>query len=117
MAAILAPSRELVQQIASVLKPLADANKYNVVKLVGGGGTKASTDKPFKKQWYCCVINLTYFAFSIVVGTPARLDHILTKFEHLKRTFKSLEILVVDEADRFADEEFRTRYVLKFTVV
>lgn len=91
------PSRELVQQIAGVLKPLADQYEYNVVKLVGGGGAKATTDKPFKKQ-------------CIVVGTPARLDHILVKFDHLKRAFKSLEFLIVDEADRFADDEFRTRY-------
>lgn len=56
LAVILAPSRELVQQIAGVLKPLADSNQYNVVKLVGGGGAKATTDKPFKKQWYFYVI-------------------------------------------------------------
>lgn len=36
------------------------------------------------------------------------MDHILTKFDHLKRTFKTLEFLIVDEADRFADEEFKT---------
>jgi ATP-dependent RNA helicase DDX55/SPB4 len=30
------------------------------------------------------------------------------KFDHLKRAFKSLEMLIVDEADRFADDEFRT---------
>jgi superfamily II DNA/RNA helicase len=52
LAAILVPSRELVQQIAGVLKPLADQYNYNIVKLVGGGGAKATTDKPFKKQWY-----------------------------------------------------------------
>jgi superfamily II DNA/RNA helicase len=52
LAAILVPSRELAQQIINVLRPLAVKFNYNVVRLVGGGGTKnAATDKPFKKQW------------------------------------------------------------------
>ncbi|KAI6242600.1 putative ATP-dependent RNA helicase DDX55-like protein [Aphelenchoides fujianensis] len=92
---ILAPSRELVAQIASVLKPLAEKFDYNVIKLVGGGGAKASKEKSFQKQ-------------CIVVGTPARLEHTITKFPHLKPSFRALEVLIVDEADRFADQECKT---------
>ena len=51
LAVILAPSRELVSQIASVLKPLADKFGYNVIKLIGGGGVKAAKNKAFKKHW------------------------------------------------------------------
>ncbi|CAD5206632.1 unnamed protein product [Bursaphelenchus okinawaensis] len=91
---ILAPSKELVNQVSTVLRPIANLFDLNVVKLIGGGGSKTVTDKPFKGN-------------CIVIATPGRLDHVLEKFEHLKKSFKTLEMLVIDEADRFSDEEFK----------
>ncbi|KAI6194555.1 putative ATP-dependent RNA helicase DDX55-like protein [Aphelenchoides besseyi] len=95
LAIILAPSRELVTQISNVLRPMAEKFDYNVIKLIGGGGTKVTKEKAFQKQ-------------CIVVGTPVRLEHTITKFPHLKPSFRALEMLIVDEADRFADQEFKT---------
>ncbi|KAI6197138.1 putative ATP-dependent RNA helicase DDX55-like protein [Aphelenchoides besseyi] len=95
LAIILAPSRELVTQISNVLRPMAEKFDYNVIKLIGGGGTKVTKEKAFQKQ-------------CIVVGTPVRLEHTITNFPHLKPSFRALEMLIVDEADRFADQEFKT---------
>ncbi|CAD5209609.1 unnamed protein product [Bursaphelenchus xylophilus] len=91
---VLAPSKELVTQVSGVLKPLAQAFDINVVRLIGGGGSKTVSEKPFKGN-------------CIVVATPGRLDHVITKFEKLKKVFRYLEMLIIDEADRFSDEEFK----------
>ena len=50
---------------------------------------------------------------SIIVATPTRLDRQLTSMPELKAHFRELEMLIVDEADRFADEEFSTRFVTR----
>lgn len=43
----------------------------------------------------------------LVVSTPGRLSSLLDKFPDLKTWLKSLEVLIIDEADRFSDVEFR----------
>ena len=47
--------------------------------------------------------------FSVVVATPGRLSSLLEKMGNLKNWLKSLEVLIIDEADRFSDVEFRKR--------
>lgn len=59
--------------------------------------------------FYFLLITLT--SSSIVIATPTRLDHVITGAPELKAHFRALEMLIVDEADRFADEEFQTRCV------
>lgn len=49
-------------------------------------------------------------AFSVVVTTPGRFANLLEKVDGLKNWLKALEVLIIDEADRFVDVEFRNRY-------
>uniref|UniRef100_A0A914C373 ATP-dependent RNA helicase n=2 Tax=Acrobeloides nanus TaxID=290746 RepID=A0A914C373_9BILA len=93
-ALILVPSRDLVTQVASVLEPLCKKMEFSVARLVGGGGAKANPETLFEGD---CV----------VVATPGRLSSLLEKMGNLKNWLKSLEVLIIDEADRFSDVEFR----------
>ncbi len=86
-AIILAPTRELAIQIATVVRPLAE-NRSLSVALVYGGHSLA----PEKK--------LLYRGAQIVIGTPGRmLDHI----RQGNLIPKNLKILVIDEADEMLD--------------
>ncbi len=82
-AIILAPTRELAIQIASVVRPLADRRSLNVALLYGG-----HSFLPEKKQ-----LNR---GPQIVIGTPGRmLDHIRKG----NLAPNNLKMLVIDEAD------------------
>ena len=82
-AIILAPTRELAIQIASVVRPLANRRSLNVA-LVYGGHSMLSEKK------------LLYSGAQIVIGTPGRmLDHIRKG----NLAPNNLKMLVIDEAD------------------
>ena len=86
-AIILAPTRELAIQIASVVKPLANRRSLNVALVYGGHSLL-----PEKK--------LLYSGAQIVIGTPGRmLDHI----RQGNLVPNNVKILVVDEADEMFD--------------
>ena len=86
-AIILAPTRELVIQIASVVRPLANRRSLDATLVYGGRSLLRE-----KKQLH----NGT----QIVIGTPGRmLDHI--RQENLAPN--NLKILVIDEADEMFD--------------
>ena len=86
-AIILAPTRELAIQIASVVKPLANRRSLNVA-LVYGGHSLLGEKK------------LLYGGAQIVIGTPGRmLDHI----RQGNLAPNNLRMLVVDEADAMFD--------------
>ena len=86
-AIILAPTRELAIQIASVVKPLANRRSLNVGLVYGGHSLL-----PEKK--------LLHSGIQIVIGTPGRmLDHI----RQGNLVPNNLKILVVDEADEMFD--------------
>ncbi|MPZ50603.1 MAG: DEAD/DEAH box helicase, partial [Dehalococcoidia bacterium] len=89
-ALVLTPTRELAQQVASVLADLGRASKLRVAVLYGGVGYEKQTDA------------LTQGA-QIVVGTPGRvLDHLG------RRTLRvnAISALVLDEADQMLDQGF-----------
>uniref|UniRef100_A0A915EQ80 ATP-dependent RNA helicase n=1 Tax=Ditylenchus dipsaci TaxID=166011 RepID=A0A915EQ80_9BILA len=91
-ALIIAPSKELVDQIGKLAKPLCDALGFNLLRLVGG--TKKSPEKLLQGK---CV----------VIATPGRMEHLMEKMTEIKEYLKKLEVLIIDEADRFSAVEFQ----------
>lgn len=90
LALVLAPTRELAQQIDEVLRPLARTIGHDSVVIAGG--------MPYGKQ-----VNALKKGVSILVATPGRLIDLLEKDEV---NFDALEITVLDEADQMADMGF-----------
>ncbi|NRB41456.1 MAG: DEAD/DEAH box helicase, partial [Pseudomonadales bacterium] len=90
-ALIIAPTRELVAQIADDAKNLCSCSALRVVSLVGG--------EPSEKQ----LKQLDAGFVDIIVATPGRLiDFMQQKNIYLDR----VETLVLDEADRMRDMGF-----------
>ena len=90
IALVLAPTRELAQQINEVLAPLARAVGHETVVIAGG--------MPYGKQ-----VNALKKSVSILVATPGRLIDLLEKDE---LQLDNLQIAVLDEADQMADMGF-----------
>ncbi|KAK3927106.1 putative ATP-dependent RNA helicase DDX55-like protein [Frankliniella fusca] len=100
---VISPTRELASQIYEVLTPFLDTfNKLNPKKnlqsllLLGGNSVEAD------------IALLRDRGANIIIATPGRLEDIL---EHhtdvcLKPALKSLELLILDEADRLLDLGF-----------
>ena len=89
-ALVLAPTRELVQQIVGVFHQLGDTSGIRVAGIVGG--IKIEKDWKALRSWP-----------NVVVATPGRLlDHL----EQKTISFKEVEVLIVDEADRMHDMGF-----------
>ncbi|MEQ8766085.1 MAG: DEAD/DEAH box helicase [Planctomycetota bacterium] len=87
---VVAPTRELAQQVAGVYLDLGQFMKLKVVTLVGGASIEDQAQRLSKKH-------------DLVVATPGRLlDHL----ENGRVSFQRLEILVLDEADRMLDMGF-----------
>jgi ATP-dependent RNA helicase DeaD len=90
-AIILAPTRELTQQIVGELQKLAVGRDAQVCGIFGG--------EPIERQ-----LRSLYRGVDIVVGTPGRvLDHIQRRTLHLG----DIVHVVLDEADRMLDIGFR----------
>jgi ATP-dependent RNA helicase DeaD len=90
-AIILAPTRELVQQIVVELQKLARGQDVAIVGIYGG--------EPIERQLKALVQGV-----DIVVGTPGRvIDHLQRKTLYMGDIFH----LVLDEADRMLDIGFR----------
>lgn len=95
-AVIITPTRELAIQISEVLANFL--NKISSLKqVILVGGTTVNED----------IENLKHGA-NIIIATPGRLEDILSnsKSINLTKCLKSLEILVLDEADRLLDLGF-----------
>ncbi|HLF71690.1 MAG TPA: DEAD/DEAH box helicase, partial [Dehalococcoidia bacterium] len=89
-ALVLTPTRELAQQVASVLTDIARPAGLKVVVLFGGVGYGPQDDGLARGS-------------QIVVGTPGRvIDHLQ------RRTLKlnDLNVLILDEADQMLDQGF-----------
>ena len=87
---ILVPTRELAIQVADVLAPVAAASGRTVLAAYGGSSRQ--------KQ----IIELAK-GIDVVVATPLRLIDLL-KGEEL--VLSGIEVVVIDEADRMADDGF-----------
>jgi len=90
-ALIVAPTRELVMQIAEDAKALCKYTDFNIVALYGG--------MPYQKQLQLVQSQMV----DIVVATPGRLIDFMTRKDLY---LDVLESLVLDEADRMLDMGF-----------
>jgi ATP-dependent RNA helicase RhlE len=89
-ALILAPTRELAQQITEHLRHLAKHTKLRITPVYGGVAMRAQ-------------INALRRGTDVIVATPGRLIDLMQQGEaHLQR----VSILVLDEADRMLDMGF-----------
>jgi superfamily II DNA/RNA helicase len=89
-ALILLPTRELANQVTSVLEPLAKVRDRSVVAVYGG----VSMDRQ---------IRALQKGVDIVIGTPGRLIDLMERGEMF---LGGVEVLVLDEADRMVDMGF-----------
>ncbi len=89
-ALVLVPTRELALQVAEVLAPVAVACGRSVLAVYGG----ASRDQQ---------IDALDVGVDVVVATPLRLIDLLKENE---LDLNEVEIVVLDEADRMADDGF-----------
>jgi ATP-dependent RNA helicase DeaD len=87
---VLVPTRELAQQVADNIRLFAKFTDIKVLPVYGG--------EPIQKQ-----IRGLKTGIHIVVGTPGRMIDLLKR---RKLDLSSLEILVLDEADRMLDMGF-----------
>jgi superfamily II DNA/RNA helicase len=89
-ALVLVPTRELAKQVADVLDPLAAAVGLSLVSCYGGTGMDAQ-------------IKAVEAGCDVVVATPGRLIDLQQRGDV---QLGSIEVLVLDEADRMADMGF-----------
>ncbi|PON79120.1 DEAD-box ATP-dependent RNA helicase [Parasponia andersonii] len=94
MGLIISPTRELSSQIFNVAKPFVSTlPNFKSVLLVGGTNVKADVKKIVEE------------GANLLIGTPGRLLDIMERVESLD--FKTLEVLILDEADRLLDLGFQ----------
>ncbi len=89
-ALILAPTRELAEQIATEIRPLARTRRHDVVSVYGGvgyGAQRKALDS----------------GAAVVVACPGRLEDLLTM---RALSLQDVTQVVIDEADRMADMGF-----------
>ena len=89
-ALILAPTRELAEQIVDELGSIAHARALKIAPVYGGVGIPAQAKRARNAH--------------IVVATPGRLEDLL---ERRAFDLKAISILVLDEADRMLDMGFK----------
>jgi superfamily II DNA/RNA helicase len=89
-ALVLAPTRELAEQIRKDLSPLAETAGRRMAAVYGGVG-------------YGPQLKALRSGVDILVATPGRLEDLL---ERRDLTLADVDIVVVDEADRMADMGF-----------
>lgn len=90
-ALVLAPTRELSEQVTNEARKLTSNNPCQCAVLVGG--------RPIRKQ-----IEELKRGVQLVVGTPGRVLDLLSRGE---LNLRGLKIVVLDEADRMLDIGFR----------
>jgi ATP-dependent RNA helicase RhlE len=89
-ALILAPTRELVSQIAEEMRNVAHARALSVSAVYGGVGLQKQAREAARAH--------------IVVATPGRLEDLLDRGAF---SLKNVRVLILDEADRMLDMGFR----------
>ena len=87
---VLVPTRELALQVAEVLAPVAAASARSVLAVYGGASRHTQIDA-------------LDAGVDVVVATPLRLIDLLKDNE---LDLSAIEVLVLDEADRMADDGF-----------
>jgi superfamily II DNA/RNA helicase len=87
---VLAPTRELAQQIVAEMRPLAESRALSVAAVYGGAGIDRQSKQARRAH--------------IVVATPGRLEDLI---ERRAVDLRRVRMLVLDEADRMLDMGFR----------
>lgn len=87
---VLVPTRELALQVAEVLSPIGDACERRILAVYGGASRDDQIDSLAE-------------GIEIIVATPLRLIDLMKSEEVL---LSDIEVVVLDEADRMADEGF-----------
>ncbi|MEY4605564.1 MAG: DEAD/DEAH box helicase [Ilumatobacteraceae bacterium] len=87
---VLVPTRELALQVSEVLAPVALASGHSVLAVYGGASRQQQIDA-------------LKIGVDVVVATPLRLIDLLKENE---LQLDAVEIVVLDEADRMADDGF-----------
>lgn len=100
-AIIISPTRELTTQISDVLQDFLEHEKLAIFKqklLIGGNPVEEDVDSIRKE------------GANVLIATPGRLKDLLERKGDLNLTVKvkSLELLVLDEADRLLDLGFES---------
>ncbi|GMS89380.1 hypothetical protein PENTCL1PPCAC_11555, partial [Pristionchus entomophagus] len=93
---VICPSRDLALQIAEVAKPFAEALGYSMYATIGG----KKIDIDLKK---------IHSGVNVLIATPGRLERLIDgdlREGKLKRMLRCVEILIVDEADKFTEVSF-----------
>ncbi|CAB0000671.1 unnamed protein product [Nesidiocoris tenuis] len=94
---VISPTRELARQTSDVLKEFLDNMDTPVKQVLMIGGTKVAEDIELLKKE----------GANIIIATPGRLEDLLTRGDVLLHVaVKSLEMLVLDEADRLLELGF-----------
>ncbi len=93
VALVIAPTRELADQIFRETRSVAKPMGLNVVCVYGGAGIKAQLTEVKKGA-------------EIVVATPGRLIDILTTSNGKVMNLARVTFVVIDEADRMLDQGF-----------
>ncbi len=89
-ALVLAPTRELAEQIVDELRSIAHSRALKIAAVYGGVGIHAQAKKAAQAH--------------IVVATPGRLEDLLDRGAF---NLKQIQLLVLDEADRMLDIGFK----------
>ncbi|MGZ4675128.1 MAG: DEAD/DEAH box helicase [Acidimicrobiia bacterium] len=87
---VLVPTRELANQVKDVVLPLGHAVGRSTIACYGGVGMEPQIDA-------------LRAGVDVVIGTPGRLIDLMERGE---LSFDSVQVLVLDEADRMADMGF-----------
>src|SRR3954454_15499215 len=87
---VLAPTRELAEQIVDELRSIAQSRALKIAPVFGGVGIPAQAKKAAQPH--------------IVVATPGRLEDLLDRGAF---NLKQIQMLVLDEADRMLDMGFK----------
>ncbi len=90
LALVLVPTRELAQQVTTVLEPLADVRGYTTTAIYGGAPMGAQT-KALRR------------GVEIVIATPGRLIDLI---ERKELRLADVRMVAIDEADQMADMGF-----------
>ncbi|XP_078489121.1 ATP-dependent RNA helicase DDX55-like [Ciona intestinalis] len=96
-AVIVSPTRELASQIHEVIQEFLDDQHcpFTSTLLIGGTGDIENDTNDFVEN-----------GSNIIVGTPGRISFALEKCLMLRSGVRSLEVLILDEADRLLDLGF-----------
>ena len=89
-ALVLAPTRELAEQIVDEMHDVATARALSVAPVYGGVGIEKQAKRAARAH--------------IIVATPGRLEDLL---QRRSITLEHIRILVIDEADRMLDMGFK----------